>query len=130
MARDGEDTSGAGLGGAAREVCAGAVEAVSLRLELLGLELQQEKRRLFATVFLAMSASLAGFMALLFANLTLVVSFWDHRLTVIAGLAVGYLLLALVCIWIVRRRLAGNRMPFPETTNELRKDAETLGMRR
>ena len=120
---------GASLVGAVREIGSTVVESVGLRLQLLGVELQQEKRRLFGTVFLAAFVALAAFMALLFCNLALVVTFWDDRVLVIGLSAAGHLLLAIVCALILRRRFTGPA-PFSGTAAELGKDVEALGIKR
>src|SRR5687768_3269141 len=61
------------------------------RLDLLSIEVQEEKLRLIQIFIWISAAVFTGVMALTFASLTLVYLFWDSaRLAVLGGLAVVY----------------------------------------
>ena len=80
---------------AARRVSAALLENVHLRLELLALELGEERRRASRAVFLGFALTLAVFMVFLCANALVLIAFWDtHRIPVAIGLCAFYGLLA------------------------------------
>jgi uncharacterized membrane protein YqjE len=76
------------------------------RLELILVEVEEERRRAFEALLLTVVLGVVGAMTLLMATLTVVVIFWDtHRLVVLAGLSVLYLLATVAAYWRLRRRL-------------------------
>ncbi len=82
------------LGNVAGRVWASAFEGLQLRLELLALELGEERRRITGLVLLAVVATLAGFMALVSLNVALLALYWDtHRTAVAIGSCVFYVVL-------------------------------------
>lgn len=115
-----------GLGGTLRSILAGTVEGLQLRLELFGIELQQEKRTLFLTVFAGLAAALLLFTAMLLGTLALVAVFWEQRVAVLLGLAAIYLVLGASLVAITRQRLVAGPRPFSATLEELKKDQAML----
>lgn len=93
------------------------------RLELLALEVHEEKLRLIQ-IFLWISAAVfTGMMAITFASLTLVYLFWaSARLAVLGGLAVFYSAVLLALLIAFRRYLARQPLPFAGTLREIRED--------
>lgn len=93
------------------------------RVELVSLELQEEKFRLIQTFIWISGAIFAGAMALAFASLTLVYLFWESaRLAVLGGLTVAYAAGAVAIVVAFRRYLARQPRPFSATVDELRQD--------
>lgn len=99
------------------------------RLELLGVELQQELQRLLAAVARAALALLLIGLGLFFAVALLVVLFWDdHRLWVLGGAAALFLLLG---VWLIRD--AATRLQpregglFAASVDELGRDRAAIG---
>jgi uncharacterized membrane protein YqjE len=97
------------------------------RLELLAVELHEEKHRLVqifiwisAIVFLAM-------LAMVFASMALVVLFWETaRIAIVCSLAGGYIA-ALIAVGLgFRRYLKRQPKPFAATLSELRADRECI----
>ncbi len=93
------------------------------RLELLAIELQEEKLRLIRTFIWVGAALFTGMMALTFASLVLVYCFWDSaRLGVLGGLAVFYTVALIVIILAFRRFTARQPLPFAATREEMAED--------
>lgn len=101
----------------------GLIASVRSRIELLSIELQEEKYRLIQIFFWISAAFFVGVLALTFLSLTLVYLFWDTaRLAVLGGLA-GFYTAALVAIVVgLRRFLARQPRPFAATLEELEED--------
>jgi len=93
------------------------------RLELLSVELQEEKFRLIQTFIWISAAVFTGVMAITFASLTLVYLFWESaRLAVLGGLTVFYAGALLAIIFAFRRYLARQPRPFAATLQEIGED--------
>lgn len=106
-----------------RQLGAGLLGAVHDRVELLAVELQEEKFRLIQAFVWISAAVFTGMMALTFASLTLVYLFWESaRLAVLGGLAVFYLVALGGIIVAFRRYLARQPRPFAATLQELQDD--------
>src|SRR4029453_11649466 len=74
---------------------AGVLEAVHLRVELFGLELGEELRRLGQLAISAVAVVFALFMLVLSANVVLLAVFWDtHRVAVAVASCLFYALVA------------------------------------
>jgi len=100
------------------------------RLELLAVELQEEKLRL-VQIFILVSAVVAfALMSLTMLSLTLVVLFWESsRLAVLGGLSLFYLL-ATGAVWrLLSKRLGRQSAPFSGSIAEMKKDKEWLDSR-
>ncbi len=101
----------------------GLVAGVHSRLELLSLELQEEKYRLIQTCFWIGAAMFAAMLALTFLSITLVYLFWDSaRLAVLGGLTIVYLGGFIGIVVGFRRYLARQPRPFAATLEELQED--------
>lgn len=100
----------------------------SNRLELFGLEWQEETARLIGHLALLLAAVALAGCCLLFATLGLLVWAWQagHLLLVIALVAVVEGLLALLCAIWLRARLADAPVPFAATRAEFDRDRQTL----
>ncbi len=118
-----------GLAGSVRRVAHLLLRTFHVRVELFGLELQEEALRLakaltvlFAFLFLAAAG-------VLLASLTLVFAVWDDphgRLVALGALSGLYLLGALGMGLLARCLLKSARTPFSETLHELKKDQEWM----
>jgi uncharacterized membrane protein YqjE len=97
------------------------------RLELLSVELQEEKHRLIEVLILTFTAVALGLLALIVFSFTIVVLFWDSaRLPVLFVLSVVYMAATVgVCLKLHARIQAGRR-PFRTSVDELKKDRECL----
>jgi uncharacterized membrane protein YqjE len=100
------------------------------RLELLAVEMQEEKLRL-VQIFVLVSAVVAfALMSLTMLSLTLVVLFWESSpLAVLGGLSLLYLLATAAAWRVLSKRLGGQSAPFSGNIAEMKKDKEWLDSR-
>ncbi|MDO8903334.1 phage holin family protein [Hydrogenophaga sp.] len=115
------------LSGSFRSLTGTVLELLQLRLELFGVEAQEEARRLggvlvFGAVAVTLLSLGLGFLAIL-----ITVALWDtHRLLALSVFATLFLTLGGVCAWMARARaLAGTRF-FSSSVDELKRDRESL----
>ena len=93
------------------------------RLEVLSLELHEEKFRLIQIFIWISAAVFSAMMALTFASLTLVFIFWENaRLAALVGLTFVYAGLLTGIVIYFRRYLARQPRPFSATLSEIGED--------
>lgn len=96
------------------------------RIELVSVELQEEKYRLLQLIIWISAAVFAGVMTLSFATLTIVYLFWESaRLGVLAGFTMFYGAALAGVVVLLRRSLAQPR-PFDSTIKTLQEDRECI----
>ena len=101
----------------------GLLGGIKTRIELLSVELQEEKFRLIQTFVWISAAVFTGVMAITFASLSLVYLFWETaRLGVLIALTVAYTVALLALIAAFRRFIARQPKPFAATLAELETD--------
>ncbi len=99
------------------------IATVQDRLDLLAVELQEEKFRLIQTFIWISAAVFTGMMAIAFASLTLVYFFWaSARLAVLGGLTVFYVGALVAIIIAFRRFIARQPTPLLATRQEIGED--------
>jgi uncharacterized membrane protein YqjE len=118
------------IGRSVGRVWAGLLEALQYRLDLLALELKEEKEHLFGLLVGVLLVAGLVFMAFLTLNCLLIVTFWDHRVLLSGGLFLLYLLAALIAGWQFRRRLRATPPPLSATIEEFRKDRSAMSSRK
>jgi uncharacterized membrane protein YqjE len=97
------------------------------RIELLAIELHEEKFRLIQTVMWISAAAFTAVMAITFASLAIVYFFWTTaRLPVLIGFAVLYTLAFAILAWRFRSFVKRLPKPFENTIAELEQDAECI----
>lgn len=107
-----------------RRIYDNAVAAVHSRVELIVVELQEERDRVVNILVWSGVLVFLLFLAIAALSFVLIVALWQYAIWVGLGLAAVYLLGAVVAAGIVRKRL---KTPlFSETVNQLRKDREWL----
>ncbi|MGC2165611.1 MAG: phage holin family protein [Gallionella sp.] len=116
-----------GLIGSIRRLASTLVSIVATRLELLGNELQEERLRLSQMLLYFFVAIICFAMAALLLTIFVVALFWDdHRLAVLAGLSVFFILAGSLST-LALRGLAARRSPlFSCSLAELAKDKVQL----
>ncbi len=111
-----------------RALAATSVGIIRTRIELVAIELAEEKTRLMSMVLIALAALLCLTLGLLMFSLLVVVLFWDteHRHLAISLVGLAYLLVGILLLLKVRQQAASAPMPFDETLAELERDREML----
>jgi len=95
------------------------------RLELIGIELAEERERILAVVFLGLIAVMFAMMALISLTALIAVAFWDsYRWQVLAGITGVYGIVALLCALKARSGLHDAPIVFQSTLDEFEKDRE------
>lgn len=121
MTTSSSDTSG--LGGHLRALGDRLLACVGDRIELVSIELQEEKFRLIQTFVWISSVIYLAMMAVVFASITLVYAFAEEArlmvLGVLTALHAGALIIAVIAF---RRYLARQPRPFHATLEEIEKD--------
>jgi uncharacterized membrane protein YqjE len=118
----GDDRRG-GLLASLRKVAATALELVQVRLELLGTELENEKRKLFDGMCLAAVAVIFFSIGLGLLCVFIILLFWDgYRLAALASVSALCLGLGTVLLQQSRTRLKSPSGIFNASTDELHKD--------
>lgn len=98
---NGPSSQGRGLGASLQGLMATVLAIFHTRLELLVTELEEEKRRLLATVAWGAVGVLVGCFALAFAAVFITVLFWDsHRLLVVGLMTLTF---GLISAWAMHR---------------------------
>lgn len=115
------------MSGPVRRLGASLLALGRIRLELLAIEVQEEKERIAALLFWAVLAALLAGFGLVFAALCISVALWEtHRLAALVGGAVVFIGLAGVGVWRVRQLTGGGSTLFKTSIAELRDDAAAL----
>ncbi|MDR3412793.1 MAG: phage holin family protein [Formivibrio sp.] len=99
----------------------------SNRLELLGIEMQEELERQTGNLVWLLAAFVLGGLALLLVSILLLIVLWDtQRVAVAVGLALLYSVLSFVCVQVLRRRMRDAPTPFALTAEEFKRDRAAL----
>jgi len=123
----------AGLVASLRGVLVSMLGIAGTRIELIGLEVAQEKERLVGLLFTALAAAFALSLAVLLVTFLVIAHFWDsYRLTAIGGFVLLYAALGGWLIAGLKRELETHPPLFSATLAELEKDRDALrsGMKR
>ncbi|AOJ02809.1 MULTISPECIES: phage holin family protein [Burkholderia] len=111
--------------GPLRRLLGSAFALLQTRLELVGIELAEEKERLMGVLFLGLAAMMLATMALISLTVLVAIAFWDtYRWQSLAAITALYALGALACGLKARSGLRDAPVVFEATLNELEKDRE------
>lgn len=117
------ETVSSGLLGSVRSLVDNLLGSVHDRIELISVELQEEKQRLIQLFIWISVAIFTGMMALAFASITLVFLFWDSaRIAALTGVTVLYAAGAVIAVLTLRRQIARQSKLFAASLQELRND--------
>ncbi len=120
-----------GILGSLRRLCASVLALLQNRIELFGVEIQEQKARLVRVLLLAAVTVFLGNTAILVLTATIVVLVGDEaRTPVLVGLSAFYVLAAGIAGFLLRRELRSAPPPFEDTVSELKKDCEWLKPRK
>ena len=112
-----------GLFSSLRQLLGTALETAHIRLELLGTELDFEKRRIFDGLVLGAVALLFLGLGLVLLCGTVVLLFWEgHRLMAAGLLTFSFLALGLIFLRQARQRLRAPQGMFQKSVDELKRD--------
>ncbi|RKP50936.1 phage holin family protein [Trinickia fusca] len=111
--------------GPLRRMAGSLFALMQTRLELLGIELAEERERIVAVLFLGIVAVMLGMMALISLTALIAAAFWDtYRWQVLAGITIVYAIGAVICALRARSGLRDAPIVFEATLNELEKDRD------
>jgi uncharacterized membrane protein YqjE len=97
--------------------------AAQERIDLLGVEVHEERLRLVQIFIWISAAVFTGLLTVTFGSLTLVYLFWESaRLAVLVGLTIFYAGALVAIVIAFRRYLARQPNPFAATLEELSED--------
>ena len=112
-----------GLFSSLRQLLGTALETAHIRLELIGTELEFEKRRIFDGLMLAAVALLFLGLGLVLLCGTVVLLFWEGYRLMAAGLMTfSFLSLGLIFLGQARQRLKAQKGIFQKSVDELKRD--------
>src|ERR1700733_7314963 len=108
-----------------RRILSSVFAILQTRLELVGIELAEEKDRLLGVLFLGLAAMMLATMALIALTALVAITFWDtYRWQSLAGITAVYALAALFCGLKARSSLHNAPVVFEATLHEFEKDRE------
>ena len=117
-----------GLLGSLRGLATGLLGSVHDRVELISIELHEEKQRLIRTFVWVTVSLFAALLAVGFISFAIVIACWNTaaRLPVVAALAVVYAIAAVACGIKARNAVTRAPRPLAATLEELESDRECL----
>lgn len=128
MFADDQGAAEGGVRGAVKHLLESCSGFLAAKLELVGIELQEEKRRVIELVALASVAMLFAVLALTVLTFTLIAAFWDtdYRMASLIGITLVYLAISAAFFACLRRKVSMAPGMFDTTLEELKKDAEWI----
>ncbi len=121
------DQPEAGWAGSLRARLDTLLGAAQTRLELLTVELQEEKLRLARLLFMTVLAALFLGFAAVFAAVWVTVALWESHRLLALGLATGlFIALGVAAATVAARTVAAGSQLFVASINELNKDRSAL----
>ncbi|MBA1246955.1 MULTISPECIES: phage holin family protein [Pseudomonas] len=109
-----------------KRMAGAAVGLVQSHLELLGIEVQEEKVRTFKLFLLTGLSLIFGLLVLVGLSAAVIIAFWDtHRLLATLLLSAAYAVAMALCVWKAMSLIKGNP-PFHATLEELARNRERL----
>ncbi|MBB5410678.1 MULTISPECIES: phage holin family protein [Paraburkholderia] len=113
-----------------RRILSSVFAILQTRLELVGIELAEEKDRLLGVLFLGLAATMLATMALIALTALVAIAFWDtYRWQALAGITAVYAIAGLACALKARSGLRNAPMVFETTIAEFEKDREAFRSR-
>ena len=96
------------------------------RLQLLKLEVEEEREHILVSIWLALGLAVFGLLAGVALTVLIAVAFWEHSpILALLALLVVYTLAAVGCYWRLVQ-LQKNWQTLPATLEQLKKDRECL----
>jgi uncharacterized membrane protein YqjE len=108
-----------------RRIGDSALAILWARLELVSLELREEKLRALDLLLRAAAAAVFGLLTMISATALVVLLFWSRSPVLTLALLTALYALATVAIgWSLKKRLESSPSPFANTVAEFKKDCE------
>lgn len=117
---------GAGLLASLRGLLATALALLQTRFELLATELEEEKLRLLGILVYGAVAVLLLCIGAVFLAIFLALLWWDHRLLVIGGFTLAFLLGGGAAWFLAQRQAHSGSRVFAASLAELQQDRQAL----
>ncbi|KAG0162355.1 hypothetical protein DFQ28_004415 [Apophysomyces sp. BC1034] len=109
--------------GPLRRLIGSVFSLLQTRLELIGIELAEEKERLLGVLFAGLATMMFATMALITVTVLIAAAFWEtYRWQALAVLTVLYVVAALACMLKARAGVRRAPLIFEETLAEFDKD--------
>jgi len=116
--------------GPLRRLIGSVFSILATRLELIGIELAEEKDRLIGVLFLGLAAMVLAAMALIALTALVAIAFWDTwRWQALAGITAVYAIAAIICGLKARQGLRSAPLVFQATLDEFEKDRDLFRKR-
>jgi uncharacterized membrane protein YqjE len=124
----GQEPPETGLFASLRRMLATLLALVQTRLELIGVELQEQVEHAATVLLWSIAAIFFASLTVLLLALTVVIAFWDsHRLLAAGLVTASFATGALVAGLVARQRLRRRPRFLAATNRELERDAAALG---
>jgi uncharacterized membrane protein YqjE len=122
-----DDLPPSGVFESLRKLCDTGLAILQNRLELFGVEVEEQKARLLRVLFLGAVVVLLANTALFLVTATIIMLVGeDARVVVLVGLSLLYASAAGGIYFLLRRELRSAPLPFNDTVSELKKDRQWL----
>ena len=106
---------------------ASLVAAIHTRLQLLAVELEEERRHFFSMLVLILVAGVCLGLSLALGTVLLLLAYWDsHRMLVLVILGAVYAALGLLALALAVQRVRCKSSPFAASLGALRVDGRIL----
>lgn len=110
-----------------RRILGSGFAILQTRLELVGIELAEEKDRLLGVLFLGLAAMMLATMALIALTALVAIAFWDtYRWQALAGITAVYAIAGIMCALKARSGLRNAPNVFATTLAEFEKDRDAF----
>jgi uncharacterized membrane protein YqjE len=116
-----------GMTGLMRNLLDHLVGGMQSRVELISIELQEEKYKLIQTFVWISAIVFTGLMAVAFGSITIIYYFWEtERLLALGGLTALYAISFTAIVIAFRAYLVRQPLPFASTLEAFEKDRECI----
>lgn len=100
------------------------------RLELLSIDLEEDRARLISIIGLYVTALFCLMVGLVLFTFFIMMAFWDtHRLLVLGSLSVGFIIASLTALFFAKRKMKSKPKLFSASLLELLKDKQAFDSR-
>lgn len=108
-----------------RRIVSSVFAIFETRLELIGIELAEEKERLIGVLFLGLGAMMLSMMALITLTVLIAIAFWEtYRWQSLVAITMFYIVVAVICAYRARAGLRDTPNVFDSTLAEFKKDRD------